>query len=440
MAHFFVLLSSLAFASAKQISPKAFSPRGLVSSSEHGKRTDFLASRATLPQKPLPGDLSHTNPFSTEFVPHSFSKDGLSSHNSQNSTANETVSEAKLFFLFLTVGGLDHYPLWDSFFAGVAPSRYRALMHCKFQACRVKNSASLRNVNMTVVDQVPSSYCGDLVSPMVELLRVATLESKSAQDRFIFVSESTLPVKPFSIIYSTLTAEQASDFCIAPPGEWKEVAPHEYVVKHSQWSVLSGDHARALTQRWMRMRNNELPGIAPFQWWVPNASGPAAGQNDTFRLLPARNPTGLCADEWAPFASIFGTVADRGQDFAALPGLAYSANQGQDFAALPGLAPAGQLDLRGLRQAYTGQRIQGICHTFAFWRHMNDGLSVAEELTSDSGTQFSCYPKCESSHPAEIVKLSSKGAATLRQSPFLFARKFGLYAMSKSQFDQIILA
>lgn len=415
----FVLLLSLALACAKQISPKP-SSTVTVSSGDHGQRTDFLASRGLLPNKPLPGNLSHPGP-PAELA---LATLGAAGPLSTSAHRNESVLEdAKLFFLFLTVGGLDHYPLWERFFADAPPSHYRVLMHCKFQACRVKNTASFRTVNVTMVDQVPSSYCGDLVSPMVELLRVATSESKSAQDRFIFVSESTLPVKPFSTIYNALAAEQGSDFCIAPPGEWRKVAPHEYVVKHSQWSVLNNDHARALTRRWMRMRNNEFPGIAPFQWWVPDASGPA-GENVTFHLLPARNPTDLCADEWAPFASAFGSVLD----------------QGKDFAQLPGLAPSGQLDLRGLREDYPSQRVQGTCHTFAFWRHMNDDSNVSEELTSDAGTVFSCNPKCESSHPAEIMRLSSKGAATLRQSRFLFARKFGLHAMSQGLFEGIILA
>lgn len=405
MALFVALLSTLALASAEQISPKALFI-GPISSGDHA-----------VPNERTPGDLLHHDPLSTESVRRSL-RGPLTSFD-----PNESAPEPKLFFLFLTVGGLDHYPLWTRFFADAAPSQYRVLMHCKFQACRVKNMASFRGVNATVVDAVPSSYCGDLVSPMVELLRVATSESTSAQDRFIFVSESTLPVKPFPAIYSTLTTEQGSDFCIAPPGEWKEVAPHEYVVKHSQWVVLDGGHARTLTRRWMRMRNNELPGISPFQWWVPNASA-LSGENDTFRLLPARNPTNVCADEWAPFASMFGSVVDRGQDVAALPGL----------------APMSRLDLRGLREQYSSQHVQGICHTFAFWRHMNDGSNVAEELMSDASTRFSCYPKCESSHPAEIVKLSNKGAATLRRSRFLFARKFGLHAVSQRQFDQIILA
>merc|ERR1719375_542460 len=87
---------------------------------------------------------------------------------------------------------------------------------------------------------------------MVKLLNSAlSEESASPRDKFVFLSESTLPVKPFRAVYEALTENDDSDFCVSPEDAWlKQARSHAVLVKHSQWVVLSRAHAGTMVERW----------------------------------------------------------------------------------------------------------------------------------------------------------------------------------------------
>jgi len=133
------------------------------------------------------------------------------------------VPEPRIFFLFLTMSGIKRPELWRAFFDYQPAGRWRTFVHCKHSnICSLE--LSLANIlGATQVATVPSSYCRDLVTPMVQLLQAAMLESASPRDKFVFLSESTLPVKPFAEVYNTLTYDTSSDFCIYPTNHWVEL-------------------------------------------------------------------------------------------------------------------------------------------------------------------------------------------------------------------------
>jgi hypothetical protein len=146
--------------------------------------------------------------------------------------------EPRVFFLFLTMSGIERPELWQAFFDHQPEDRWRVLMHCKhFNTCELQLSQS----NLLRAKQVPTvhtEYCSDLVSGMVQLLSVAVMESQSSRDKFVFLSESTLPTKPFGEVYNALTWDTNSDFCVYPTDHWVELELaqnlHALVVKHSQ--------------------------------------------------------------------------------------------------------------------------------------------------------------------------------------------------------------
>merc|ERR1719414_229699 len=175
-------------------------------------------------------------------------------------------------------------------------------MHCKEEAtCRTHLSMG-NPLGIKMVRTVPSVYCKDLVTPMVQLLEAASLESTSPGDKFAFVSETTLPVKPFAAVYAALTADQNSDICIEPRNEWlwlsntKNRAESATLVKHSQWVVLNKDHARRLIRRWPHIN-----GKSYAHWTVPlwPHSQEWGYSVDDFGKLP--RDAALCTDEWAIF-------------------------------------------------------------------------------------------------------------------------------------------
>lgn len=321
-----------------------------------------------------------------------------------------------MFFLFLARAGIERIDLWQEFFATADQARYRVLLHCKEESvCGLSavTSGAGSKIGLTVVNTVPSAYCKDLVSPMVQLLRYATKESSSSRDKFVFVSATTLPVKPFAQVYSRLTADQDSDMCFGPVERWmrfdSRTFPMARLVKQSQWVVLNRRHADAMISGWKRLR------VSNNVWSVPVLTG---GKDRTSAEVVGN--VNLCTDEWAIFATIFGAISD---------------GSGSELQGLPGLA--------GSPLATSGERSkheQGVCHTFAFFRAVDDRQKhFLNSLLTDSNTKLSCWPVCDGSHPAEFESISDQGLQVLRNSDYLFARKFSGKVVSRDQFQRIIL-
>jgi hypothetical protein len=146
----------------------------------------------------------------------------------------------KLFFLFMVRDSLPHAKIWARFLANAREGiDYEALVHC------VEKQSCMQSIkplfSFDIIETADSEYCKDLVSPMNALLASALGRGeKNKDDKFVFLSESTVPVKPFANVQFELTIERAttSDFCITPKSEWA----HNNV-KHHQWIVLHRSHA-----------------------------------------------------------------------------------------------------------------------------------------------------------------------------------------------------
>lgn len=343
-----------------------------------------------------------------------------------NSTGNGTNPEPRIFFLFLTLSGIKRPELWHAFFDQQAVQTWRVFVHCKHtNICALE--LSLGNVlGATQVATVPSSYCRDLVTPMVQLLQSAVLESVSPRDKFVFLSETTLPVKPFADVYNTLSWDMSSDFCVYPTDHWVELELAQnlraLIVKHSQWVVLNQAHAHVMVQQWAGVRN----GLQGHAWSIPVYHEPRKGPWGKITNPAGVLPLPMCIDEWAFFATIYGAFVDRGQW-----------NLGQD--GLPGFG-APPLQLRG--SAHLTSTTQGICRTFAFWDASEfGGSNLINEIAQDwPWSKLSCFPRCDSTHPAEFAAISDRGVVALRRSRYLFARKFPDNVMTADQFQRIILS
>lgn len=344
--------------------------------------------------------------------------------------ADEDAISARVFFLFLTKDGVQRHDIWGTFLKDADAGRYSTFVHCSNWATCSKELEESNPMNASLVNTVPSVYCKDLVAPMVQLLKAAMIQSTTPHDKFVFLSDSTLPIKPFNLVYDELMATGSSDFCIEGSAHWPKVLFTNLVsarlVKHSQWVVLNRDHARILVRDWPLKSIHT--GVE--YWGVP--LGPSTSPDGHGGAVPpflSLAQISLCTDEWAVFASIFGAV---GLD----PGRHTSAHE----SIIPGLG-AGPLKLDdGLEDS------QGVCRTFVSW----DGVKGATESSSkhlmrelryDSpSTQLSCDPDCKGSHPETFTAISSNSLRKLRNSPFLFARKFHRNVPTLDEFRQIILA
>jgi len=348
---------------------------------------------------------------------------------------NNLTSQPRIFFLFMTMSGVERPEFWKAFLDGQLSATItthqlsRVFVHCVHSHVCSWEIQTKNTLQATQVATVPSTYCADLVSPMAQLLNSAVLESTSPKDKFVFLSESTLPVKPFAEVYQSLMMDANSDFCVYPTDHWVQLSLannlQALIVKHSQWVVLNQAHAHSIVANWPAMK----AGFTALTWSIPvyheTKLGPWGKITNPAGVLPLP----MCIDEWAFFGTIFGAFVDKGQ-------------AQMSAAQLPGLSST-PLHMRGNTPFVQGGTIQqGQCRTFAFWDASEFGVSnLISNIQKDwPMSKFSCFPKCDSTHPAEFEALGDNGAIALRSSRYLFARKFGQYVMTEDQFHRIIMA
>lgn len=334
-----------------------------------------------------------------------------------NST-NARGQEPQLIFLFLVYNKINNEEIWGRFFRpAIQGSDFRALVHCKdTTACR-------RNIRaphiFEIIPAVETKYCTDLVSGMNALLQAGITyagQDGHPNDKFIFISDSTLPVKPFHFVQQRLLSQGTnSNFCIFPRNEWAEIQETTpgllpYVraaVKHHQWMILSRAHAGQVMKRSHEYRNLMT----------------------TFHINSIGLPDGKvntgCLDEFWHFAILFGTIS---------------------HASNPQMMQLSGLSGRPL--STTDYEIQGQCDTFVQWvprasGTANNMTSLMQALASDPGVDMT--PPSDK-RPATMHRFSQTALKHMRDSWFLFARKVddgaGFAGCSKlvDVFDKLIFS
>lgn len=304
-----------------------------------------------------------------------------------------------IHFLFLLNDKVNHEHLWWRWLYDVPVERYSAWAHCKdYNGCVRNGVGGIQK--MKFVPTTPTWYCHDLVTAMRQLLKSA-LEAapKTGPQKFVFVSDSTLPVKPFNEVASALLQDDDSDFCVFPKWQWAwaNIDGHSVnMIKHHQWVVLSREHAELFVKDWVPVDHR-----AVWQVWLRDESW--KGKERFVSPQHFHRKDAGCADEYAFMGTIYGAVEPKS-----------GARKLDHFG-------GGWLATDGLKTHNT----QGRCRTFTYWGDQEgpNFASVARQIRTDWGSQMSCYPRCHV-HPASFGKLTMKSLQVLRHSEFLFVRKF----------------
>lgn len=284
-----------------------------------------------------------------------------------NATTERSKATPKLFFLFMVRKSLPSAKIWARFFATAREGTdYEVLVHCAQRELCVKSIKPL--VDFEIIETVDSKYCTDLVSPMNALLSAALGRSKGNEnDKFIFSSETTVPLKPFAYVQFELAVQRAttSDFCITSKEEWAGE-----LVKSHQWIILHRSHALKAVHSPREIINYRRKG---------------------------------CLDEYWHFHTIFGSTLQM--------------NATRETHEIPGLSGQFTVDGPGSGDC------QGHCSTFVYWRSykkaLNNFTEVGAALTGMGGGDLVQL----GSHPAVVSTISPQILTVLRKSPFLFARK-----------------
>lgn len=235
------------------------------------------------------------------------------------------VRTGKLYFLFLLKDHLPHPKVWSAFFKGSSGTGVGLFAHCQ-DTVACERSGDFGALGIQLVSTVPSKWCVDLVSPTWQLLREALRADAAAPGRgprkYIFVSDSTLPLRPLQGFRQVLFKSDHSDICMSPENEWASVdifGTTYKIVKSHQWAVLNQMDAEAFVRGWEQansyssfVKNGKYTiGPSEYHWVVPQmGSNGRANFSATIhrKLIPA---PGRCPDEEVLTTLIFGLHEPR---------------------------------------------------------------------------------------------------------------------------------
>lgn len=317
---------------------------------------------------------------------------------SSNTSQPGMARPPRVYFLFMAVDKVSNLGVWQQFFAQAPVTQYRALIHCKLPSCHAQVAGSV----LSAVPTVPSYYCTDLVSPMNQLLSHAlTIDAADGlphpNDKFAFVSDSTLPAKPFSFLYQTLAMRPGSDFCIFPSNEWADIPSAvglEMAPKHHQWITLERAHAEKASALWAggQMHN--------FMSYFRMNQDQYIWSNNTY----ADNRNFGCLDEFWHLAALYGTITVNPHTESMMDLYGFSGS------------PLRVSD-------HTGW--QGTCDTFVVWsKYLHaEGDNPFERLHRSLDAP-SIPHGGNSARPGWWDTISPTGMRAIRNSDFLFVRKF----------------
>jgi hypothetical protein len=162
----------------------------------------------------------------------------------------------KVAFLFLTIQGVNKEGIWRTFFKDVDPHQYSLYHHPKYPQKVDRRSFLFPHA---IDEHVETQWAHlSLVKATICLLRQAMRDP--ANQRFQLVSESCIPVIPFSDLRTKALALTASSFCFNPvyhltkdcKGRYqrfkgKHLIPQKRFQKAHQWFICTREAAQLFT-------------------------------------------------------------------------------------------------------------------------------------------------------------------------------------------------
>uniref|UniRef100_A0A7S1RNM0 Uncharacterized protein n=1 Tax=Alexandrium catenella TaxID=2925 RepID=A0A7S1RNM0_ALECA len=283
------------------------------------------------------------------------------------------------------------------------------------------------------------------MTPFVHMLRTAMLSTShlpeaGVMEKFMVLSDSTLPVKPFPIIFGELASTRESYYCFNNKEQWSKGSVDGVPMalpKHQQWVTLNRSEAALLVSKWK-------PVVTYQGWDVPLRGGRWAGQN---RKVPRSTFKGgswyTGTDEEATYAFTHGPLELRWKrDWARWKhdGARWQRNGARwkrDGALM------GKLFMQRRCTTYVGFPDDiGVYDDYSL---LQSGPDPAKQMTYPITLQLYRDPGNQllvaegSWHPFTIERLSAQSMLSLRRSDFLFARKFSANA-DLPNFTGIVLA
>ena len=148
---------------------------------------------------------------------------------------------ARIAFLFLTIADIYHEPIWLSFLQG-HENEYTLYVHSKKP---LPEHSFFKSFELE--SKIPTTWANTMEA-QVELLRIALENEKN--EKFVFVSESTIPLQSFSEVYNALMSDPNSLFHFShmSHGRTFRSVKEWDIYKNAQWVVLNRKHAQLMVE------------------------------------------------------------------------------------------------------------------------------------------------------------------------------------------------
>jgi Core-2/I-Branching enzyme len=157
----------------------------------------------------------------------------------------------KIAFLFLTIGPVYHQHLWRTFLQG-HEEHYTIYAHAK-------NDIPADNIlfSYQIPTKLPTTW-SNTMRAQIALLKEALKDPDNT--KFIFISETTIPLATFDIVYQRVLQTPHSIFMYRPnphiiegsatfdPSRNLQPIPAELQYKCYQWVVLNREHAQLMVE------------------------------------------------------------------------------------------------------------------------------------------------------------------------------------------------
>lgn len=150
----------------------------------------------------------------------------------------------KIAFLFITTGDIHFSEIWDYYFANNS-DKYSIYCHPKYPDKVI--TPWLKN---NIINNLVETKWGHLTNAYVSLLDEAIKDPDNV--KFMFVSESCLPIKKFNLFYNMVIHNNVDKSYVQfmKMDKWKKDNLHIFekitkikLIKHSGWFCLSRLHA-----------------------------------------------------------------------------------------------------------------------------------------------------------------------------------------------------
>ncbi len=147
----------------------------------------------------------------------------------------------KIAFLFLTIGAIYHELPWINYLKG-HEQNYSLYVH-------PKEPFAASFFSSAIVPQRKKTTWANTMKAQIALLKEALQDPHNT--KFVFVSESTLPLTTFDEMYQRLTSDERSQFFYRknPFGNrtFKGLPPSQ-VYNNPQWIILNRKHAHLMVE------------------------------------------------------------------------------------------------------------------------------------------------------------------------------------------------